>query len=236
MFVPFFIPSPPDLNTSEELVRLNRRGLGTGLLWGRIVPAVLVVAAVGAWLLWAGAPRGGTSESSAQIPVFGRPLASATSRPAVVSYGHLPLMFEPNLGQTDSRVKFLARGNGYGLFLTSQEAVLTLRHSETQAASILRMKLAGARAGAQAEGNDRLPGQSNYLMGNNPALWHTDVPRAFIREWTWFTTAATANWNTTLRLRRVRIRRACNFRLWGWLDCDWMRAIWCWRRGMAISG
>ena len=158
-------------------MRLNRRGLGTGLLWGRIVPAVLVVAAVGAWLLWAGAPRGGTSESSAQIPVFGRPLASATSRPAVVSYGHLPLMFEPNLGQTDSRVKFLARGNGYGLFLTSQEAVLTLRHSETQAASILRMKLAGARAGAQAEGNDRLPGQSNYLMGNNPALWHTDVPQ-----------------------------------------------------------
>ena len=33
-------------------------------------------------------------------------------------YGKLPLQFEPNLGQTDSQVKFMARGQGYALFLT----------------------------------------------------------------------------------------------------------------------
>jgi len=46
------------------------------------------------------------------------------------SYGKLPLSFEINRGQTDSRVKFLARGQGYGLFLTSREAVLSLRAAQ----------------------------------------------------------------------------------------------------------
>src|SRR5438876_1365408 len=42
------------------------------------------------------------------------------------AYGKLPLTFEANRGQTDSRVKFLSRGSGYTLFLTSTEAVLRL--------------------------------------------------------------------------------------------------------------
>jgi hypothetical protein len=37
------------------------------------------------------------------------------------------LSFEVNRGQTDARVKFLARGQGYTLFLTPQEVVLALR-------------------------------------------------------------------------------------------------------------
>jgi hypothetical protein len=47
----------------------------------------------------------------------------------VASYGTLPLSFEANQGQTDSRVRFLARGGGYTIFLTDNEAVLTLRKS-----------------------------------------------------------------------------------------------------------
>jgi hypothetical protein len=43
------------------------------------------------------------------------------------AYGKLPLNFELNQGQTDRRVKFLSRGSGYSLFLTGDEAVLTLR-------------------------------------------------------------------------------------------------------------
>src|SRR5438046_4081664 len=42
-------------------------------------------------------------------------------------YQRLPLTFERNAGQTDRRVKFLARGRGYTLFLTGDEAVLALR-------------------------------------------------------------------------------------------------------------
>ena len=40
------------------------------------------------------------------------------------AYGSLPLSFEENRGQTDARVRFLARGGGYALFLTSTDAVL----------------------------------------------------------------------------------------------------------------
>src|SRR5205807_8335522 len=50
------------------------------------------------------------------------------SKPQVlVAYGKLPLSFEANQGQTDQQVKFLSRGSGYTLFLTSTEAVLVLR-------------------------------------------------------------------------------------------------------------
>lgn len=41
------------------------------------------------------------------------------------TYGKLLLSFEANHGQTDPKVKFLSRGKGYGLFLTSTEAVFT---------------------------------------------------------------------------------------------------------------
>ena len=44
----------------------------------------------------------------------------------VESYGKLPLSFEANLGQTDKKVQFISRGQGYGLFLTPTEAVLSM--------------------------------------------------------------------------------------------------------------
>jgi hypothetical protein len=53
---------------------------------------------------------------------------SPISKPKLqVTYAHLPLHFEPNQGQTDERVNFLSRGNGYTLFLASTEAVLALQ-------------------------------------------------------------------------------------------------------------
>ena len=37
------------------------------------------------------------------------------------AYGRIPLHFEANRGQTDNRVKFLARGHGYTMFLTATD-------------------------------------------------------------------------------------------------------------------
>ena len=64
-------------------------------------------------MLWADSPK-------ASVPPP-RSMADAQA-----TYGHLPLSFEANQGQTDPQVKFLSRGQGYNLFLTSTEAVLTL--------------------------------------------------------------------------------------------------------------
>src|SRR5512140_2171626 len=63
-----------------------------------------------------------------------------------VSYGNLPLSFEANEGQSEKRVKFLARGQGYGLFLTPTEAVLTLRASAQYKRSAAERAAAGTRA------------------------------------------------------------------------------------------
>src|SRR5438445_7339273 len=42
------------------------------------------------------------------------------------AYGKLPMSFEVNEGQTDKRVKFLSRGAGYSILLTTTEVVLAL--------------------------------------------------------------------------------------------------------------
>jgi len=100
--------------------------------------------------------------------------------PAAVLYSRLPLMFEANQGQSDAAVKFLARGAGYGLFLTRNEAVLALRNNRGSAsseASIVRMKLTSANPNADVLGTDELPGKSNYFIGNDPKKWHRDVPQ-----------------------------------------------------------
>lgn len=109
------------------------------------------------------------------------------------NYGKLPLAFEPNQGQTDPQVKFLARGSGYTLFLTGEEAILVLHQRVTDArpglgksvskfpsgrhlTQVLRMKLEGARAGASFKSLAPLPGISNYLLGNDRSKWHKDIP------------------------------------------------------------
>jgi hypothetical protein len=112
------------------------------------------------------------------------PQASAANIGAVhpstpASYGKLPLSFEANQGQSDGRVKFLARGQGYGLFLTPTEAVLSLRaqrDAQTNPTSVVRMRLVGANRGPQLTGLDPQPGKSNYFIGNDPAQWRRDVP------------------------------------------------------------
>ena len=100
----------------------------------------------------------------------------------------LPLFFEPNQGQTAPQVKFLARGAGYGLFLTADEAVLQLQpsavstqHSATGSqrgpGAVIRMHLDGANSVARVSGASPLPGKSSYFIGNDPAKWHRDIPQ-----------------------------------------------------------
>ncbi len=113
------------------------------------------------------------------------------------AYGHLPLSFEENRGQTDPRVKFLARGGGYSLFLTPTDAVLKLRapssakkknlaaralpiafhpeSAEKQKFSVVRIRLDGANPNSTASGVDRLPGRSNYFIGKDRSKWRTGI-------------------------------------------------------------
>jgi YVTN family beta-propeller protein len=89
------------------------------------------------------------------------------------------LSFEANLGQSDPQVKFLSHGAGQSLFLTATEAVFVfggLQGENLASAAAIRMKLLGANNEAEVTGVDRLPGSSNYFIGNDPAKWRTQVP------------------------------------------------------------
>ncbi len=102
--------------------------------------------------------------------------AGAAVRPRVEeAFGKVPITFEANRGQTDERVKFLARGPGYTLFLTGDSAVLDVRQKE-RARAVLRMTLVGANAHAAVAGADELAGRSNYFTGSDPKFWRTNVP------------------------------------------------------------
>jgi hypothetical protein len=161
-------------------VRLNRRGLGTGLLGSRIVPAGLLLATAGAALLSLGShprtPANGPAFKRTALPV---PALAAKSK---LNYAHLPLMFEPNQGQTDPKVRFIARGGGYGLFLTEQEAVLSLQgpaagKPAVHQTSVVHMTLAGANEHPEVQGTDALPGKSNYFIGNDASKWRRNIPQ-----------------------------------------------------------
>jgi uncharacterized repeat protein (TIGR01451 family) len=99
-------------------------------------------------------------------------------------YNKLPLFFVTNRGQTDKDVEFLSRGNGYNLFLTRTEMVLVLKpmkvnfkQTERDRETVVRMRLLGANSKTQVVGLDQLQGKSNYLIGNNPDKWLTNVPQ-----------------------------------------------------------
>jgi hypothetical protein len=113
--------------------------------------------------------------------------SGATTTQLAAAYGQIPLSFEANEGQTDAQVQFLARGQGYALFLTATEAVLRLQKASALApgivgpnppaeGTVLRLQLVGANAMPAVAGVDPLAGTSNYFAGNDPRQWHTAVP------------------------------------------------------------
>src|SRR5260221_8496810 len=91
------------------------------------------------------------------------------------SYLNLPLAFEANHGQSDARVRYLAHGAGYALYLTSNEAVLSLPQAGREALP-LGLRLLDANPAARVEGDRPLPGKSNYFRGNDPSHWLTNIP------------------------------------------------------------
>lgn len=116
---------------------------------------------------------------------------------------NLPMSFEVNAGQTDGRVKFLARAAGYALFLTKDGAVMAFPHWSAEATrprvppapyalpretaptqsvaatqqrteSVLSMRVVGGNA-AQISGVEKRITQSNYFIGNDQRKWRRKV-------------------------------------------------------------
>jgi len=163
---------------SEEFVRLNHRGPRTGR--SHFFVAIALLIAGGSALVVGSYPRPNVPIANDNSPQQSRSSTFFASPPAaeqvLSAFGRLPLIFEANHGQTDPGVRFLAHGRGYGLYLTTDQAVLTLRQSSSRTA-VLRMQLAHASADAVIGGADELPGKSNYLIGNDPTKWRRNIPQ-----------------------------------------------------------
>jgi hypothetical protein len=92
-----------------------------------------------------------------------------------------PLSFEPNQGQADHGVKFLARTAGNTMFLTPVEVVITFEHSAVRTPSLERkgslvLTLIGGNAQSEAVAQHELPGRSSYFAGTDPLRWRTGIP------------------------------------------------------------
>jgi hypothetical protein len=102
--------------------------------------------------------------------------ASTPARGALQALQQLPIRFEPNVGQSDPRVRFLARGRGYGIFLTATGPVLALAGSDDGTPSrAVHVNLVGSAPSPSIEAVDRLAGVTNFY-GGDPSRWRAGVP------------------------------------------------------------
>jgi hypothetical protein len=162
-----------------ELSGELERPFADSRLSAKIRGPFLLVSALFALMLWSvflSAPTGATSDLCHSVIA-----RSPTKMQAASLISKVPLSFIPNYGQTDSRVKFFSRGDGYQLFLTSNAAVFSFARSSDEgrreSPTTLRLELKNANAGARVESHEQLSGVENYFLGNQKKRWRTNVPK-----------------------------------------------------------
>jgi len=91
---------------------------------------------------------------------------------------YAPVRFEPNVGQADPEFRYIAHGTAHSIYLAPSEAVFSLRHSSYTSSKprVVRAVLEGASNNVAAEAQEPMSGRVNYLIGNDPRKWHTDIP------------------------------------------------------------
>jgi len=129
-------------------------------------------------------PTGATSPHRATLP------STATKIQVAKNFGHLPLAFEPNQGQADSKTRFLSHSLGGALSLNAAEAVFTLpsqpnAHSKNvnaarvagqSSVATLRMQLVGANPRAATQTQQPMEGRVNYFTDHESSAWHSNIP------------------------------------------------------------
>ena len=144
-----------------SVVQIKKRSL--------LGPALVAVAMTA--LLNSGATPGLSAPPAADAAA---PASAGSEQAALDAYGKLPLAFVPNRGQADARVRFSAQAGGASFSFTQKAAVLTLAKGKKAVA--LQLAFLGANPKPLIEGRRAGPGRVNYLLGNDPAKWQTNLP------------------------------------------------------------
>jgi hypothetical protein len=110
--------------------------------------------------------------------LFAAPSGAPAPSPARAhgALADLPLRFEPNEGQFDPAVRYLARSHGMMLRLTDDGAVLTPpRRAGDRNAAPITMRVVGAAKGAPLVASEPAPTRTSYFVGRDRAKWRSDV-------------------------------------------------------------
>ncbi|MFZ0817632.1 MAG: hypothetical protein WAM78_19060, partial [Candidatus Sulfotelmatobacter sp.] len=84
----------------------------------------------------------------------------------------LPLLFEQNVGQSDSQVRYMARSGRYQTYLLQNAVVLKVAGKDNNAA--LRITMRGANENSAPVGVEEQSARTNYLLGSRDS-WKTGV-------------------------------------------------------------
>jgi hypothetical protein len=118
---------------------------------------------------------------------------SAIAAQPSISLSGLPLFFEPQEPLMGEASSFLARGKNYHFALTATGAEIVLSKAESEqndtlshpsrpayaghhASRGMQMQILGANPYASIRGDGLLSGKLNYLIGNDPSQWRTELP------------------------------------------------------------
>jgi uncharacterized repeat protein (TIGR01451 family) len=166
------MPRMCDLMCASKLRALPRRIL--------LAELVLLLIAVQAFVSVGAGPlrsdRNKRMVSSRMSQVTG---AFATGRRALDIWAQQPLHFEPNVGQAERHIRYLARASSYALYFSNHKAELLLprRYAANQSGfRALSFELLGSNPVASVIATQELFSKSNYLLGNEPRRWHRNVP------------------------------------------------------------
>jgi len=119
------------------------------------------------------------------------PINPARAEPAIPSTMiQVPTLFIENRGQLDDSVHYYIKSGGRSVYFTEDSIVFSLsRYIDDNGEQItakqegkqverlvFSMDLLGTSDSLFIEGRDMAPGKVNYLIGNDPSQWHTNVP------------------------------------------------------------
>src|SRR5258708_3042671 len=111
-------------------------------------------------------PGSGKTTVAAQIAVAGTKIENQV---------RLPLGFERNIGQTDPSIRFEAHSLNGGLVFKQDSVEISVSGTSDNVATV-RLHYVNANPQIQLVGQNRSPGITNYILGNDPARWVVDVP------------------------------------------------------------
>lgn len=99
------------------------------------------------------------------------PIASEAKKVSIEQL-HAPILFEPNRGQVERAVEYVAHGPGFTLLLETNRARVLLSHPKSE----LQFELLGANPKPTIQSGELSESKVNYFIGNDPSKWQENLP------------------------------------------------------------